>query len=200
MTIAILALLSGVLVAVVAIGLGLCHRELRAMRRGLAAIDEGEGRRAAAIIGSVQAMREPLDAIRAGVEELSPNRRATVEPSTPTSKPPTGAESSGLRLDLPRAVDDERDSEVETRLVRQPTAAELRAAGALPRGRAAADSASGSAPPVTLKPVCGMCKGSGAVRAFDGALEQCRACKGSGYVDPDEGLLDAEARAAQLPG
>jgi len=191
MNLAVLVLLNGVLVAVVAVGLGLCHRELRVMRRCLAALDEGEGRRTAAIVAGVQAMREPLDAIRAGVEELSPNRHKTVEPRAPTGRPPTGAESSGLRLDLPRAVEDERDSEGEARLVRQPTAAELLAAGAVPRG--------GSAPPVMLKPVCGMCKGCGAVRAFDGALEPCRACKGSGYVDPDEGLLDAEARAAQLP-
>jgi len=197
MSFAILVLLNGVLAAVVAVGLGLCVRELRAVRRCLAALDEGEGRRAAAVVGSVQAMREPLDAIRASVDELSPTRRKTAAPSTPTGKLRASVESSGLRLDLPRAVDDERDTEDETRLVRQPTAAELLAAGAVPRGRAAA---SASAPPVTLKPACRICQGSGALRAFDATLEQCRACGGSGYVDPDEELLDAEARAAQLPG
>jgi len=137
-------------------------------------------------------MKEPLDAIRVGVEELSPNRRATVEQSQPAAGSRAAATApTGLRLDLPRAVEEERDSDGETRLVRQPTAAELLAAGAV---------AAGVRAKATLEPVCRMCKGSGAVRAFDGALEQCRACNGSGYVDPEEGLLDAEARAAQLPG
>lgn len=188
----ILALALGL--AAVAVGLALCHREIRALRRAIAALDEGNGRRAAAIVAGLQSLREPLEAVRAGVEELSPNRRETVEQRAPTA---TAPEPTGLRLDLPRATDDERDSEGETRLVRQPTAAELLAAGAV-------RPASGRrriTPRSVLGAVCRMCEGGGMVRARSSALESCSGCGGSGYIDPEDEIAPtSDERKAQLPG
>lgn len=131
MSVAVLVLINVVvLVAVTAAGLGLCYRELRLVRRGLAALDEAEGRRAATIVGSVQAVREPLDAIRVGVEGRSSEPRARRDDPWPRS----GREDmTGLRRDLPRAIDD-GDSDGETKLMRQPTLEELRATGAVPDG------------------------------------------------------------------
>ncbi|MFT3767530.1 MAG: YuiA family protein [Minicystis sp.] len=138
MSTTILAVLNLILVAVVVVGFAACHRELRIIRRGLGAIDEGHGRRTAAIVVGLQGLREPLEAIRAGVEELSPNRRDTVEqrgPLPPSAVVPASKATipapTGLRLDLPRASEEDRDSEGETRLMRPPTAAELAAAGAV---------------------------------------------------------------------
>jgi hypothetical protein len=62
MSIAILILVK---VVVTAVGLGLCHRELRSIGRGLGALDEGAGRRAAEVVAGLQGLREPLEAIRA---------------------------------------------------------------------------------------------------------------------------------------
>jgi hypothetical protein len=207
MSIAILFFMN---VVVTAVGLGLCHRELRIIRRGLGALDEGAGRRAAAVVSGLQSLKEPLESIRTGVEELSPQRRPTVEQRGPFSKrvgavPVAAAvESKGLRLDLPRAAEDERDSDGETRLVRQPTLAELRAAGAVAPGvRLPAPVKRAVTPPergTTLKPVCRMCEGGGMMRARSGALEPCGGCNGAGYVDPEGAVLDAEERAARVPG
>ena len=242
------------LLTLILIAAGACLRELRALREdlaaglaaldegagrrgaalvaGLAALDEGAGRRGAALAAGLAALRDPLEAVRAGLEELSPNRRETVEqrapqplelrgpqslePRGPQPPPrPTLPEPTGLRLDLPRATDDDRDSDGETRLVRQPTAAELAAAGARrpvsgPRrtGKgtlmsvpAQAMPPSGSAPRAGIRMVCRMCEGSGVVRMRDGALEDCRGCYGAGYVDPADVPAECgDEREARLPG
>jgi hypothetical protein len=206
MSVAILVFLN---VVVTVVGLGLCHRELRIIRRGLGALDEGAGRRAAAVVSVLQSLKEPLEAIRVGVEELSPQRRPTVEQRAPFSKragavPATAVEPTGLRLERPRAAEDERDSDGDTRLVRQPTLAELRAAGAVaPGARLPAPAKRPVTPPergATLKPVCRMCEGGGMVRGRNGALEPCGGCNGAGDVDPEGAVLDAEERAARVPG
>ncbi|MFT3764772.1 MAG: hypothetical protein QM820_04540 [Minicystis sp.] len=121
-----------VLVTVAAVGLAACHRELRIIRRGLGALDEGQGRRTASLVVGLQALQGPLGAIRASVEELSPNRRDTVEQRPSVTPPPSkAATSTGLRLELPRAAAEDRESDGETRLMAQPTATELVAAGAV---------------------------------------------------------------------
>jgi hypothetical protein len=196
---------------------GACLRELRALRAGLAAglgaLDEGAGRRGAALVAGLAALRDPLDAVRVGLEELSPHRRATLEQRGPQPPRPTLPEPTGLRL--PRAGEDDRDSDGETRLVRQPTSAELAAAGALRpasgtrrTGKGLLTSVpapgvppSGSAPRAGIRMVCRMCEGSGVVRMRDGGLEDCGGCNGAGYVDPADAPAEyGDEREARLPG
>jgi hypothetical protein len=164
-----------VLVVAVAVVFALTRRELRALRRALSAADEAGGRRAATLLAGLRALREPLDAVRAQLDELSPDRRATMErmlssppaPASPTS-PASPVESTGLRL--PRASEDERESDGETRVM-------------------------------LLRAVCRMCEGSGVVRAGSGSLAGCGGCDGAGYVDPSaEPAPGVVGRDAQLPG
>jgi hypothetical protein len=183
-----------------AMGLVGCCRELRAIRRGLGALDKGQGRRAAVVSRGLRALREPLDTICAGVEGLSLGRRdTTAQPGPPlfTTSPPPPPESAGLRLNLPRAVDEDRDSDGETRLVRQPTAAELAAAGAVRPARSVREAPAGG----TLRSVCRMCDGSGSQRMQSGGLGDCGGCQGSGYLDPAAPALNgSDDRRARLPG
>jgi hypothetical protein len=218
MTALLLALLVLVLplLTLLLLAAGACLRELRALREslaaGLGALDEGAGRRGATLVAGLAALRDPLDAVRVGLEELSPNRRATLERG-PQPPRPTLPEPTGLRL--PRAGDDERDSDGETRLVRQPTGAELAAAGALRPGSGTRRTGkgtltsvpaqgvppSGSAPRAGIRMVCRMCEGSGVVRMRDGGLEDCGGCNGAGYVDPADAPADCgDEREARLPG
>ncbi|APR85641.1 Hypothetical protein A7982_10990 [Minicystis rosea] len=130
MSATLLAILNLVLIAVSVVGFLTCHRELRIIRRGMGALDEGQGRRAATLVSGLQALREPLEAIRAGVEELSPNRRDTVDQRRrfhAASVPALHAlvpEPTGLRLDLPSMADEVRDSEVETQVMKPRASAE----------------------------------------------------------------------------
>jgi hypothetical protein len=147
----VLVVLDVVLLAAITGVLAVCRRELRALRRGLGAVDEAGGRRAATLLAGLQALREPIEALRAGMDDAAPDRRSTIEvrpfspaPSPATPRPMESVESTGLRLDpfgvasppqridLPRAADGDRESDGETRVIKPPTAAELAAAGAVP--------------------------------------------------------------------
>lgn len=175
-----IAVLNALLVVIAALGFAVCYRELRVLRRGLGALDEGAGRRTASIVVGLHALKEPLEAIRGGVEELSPNRRDTVEqrgPAAKTDRPAAGA--AGLRVDVPKVGEEDRDSDGETRMMSAPSAE-------------------------TLKAPCRLCGGGGMVRARGGALETCGGCGGSGYIDPEGGRElgggGVDERAARLPG
>jgi hypothetical protein len=202
-----------VLLVALAAAFTVCRRELRALRRGLGAVDEAEGRRAATLLAGLQALREPLDVLRAGMEELAPDRRSTVEvrPFTPAPATPSPPESTGLRLDpfgatsgpqrrdLPRATDEDRDSDGETRVVKPPTAAELAAAGGTPDPPALA--AAGLGRPRVPRPVGAPHPPPRRVRTQTGTLLSmpaqaqppasspevalravCRLCEGTGVV------------------
>lgn len=106
-----------ILAAAVVALLGLCYCELRTIRHGLDALDESARRRAAVMVGE-------LNALRARGREPAPPAPA------------------GLRL--PGANVEEHDSEGETRVMRQPTAAELAAQGAVPPCRRGGAAAAGS--------------------------------------------------------
>ncbi len=200
------------LIAIVATASAVLLRELRALRRRLGALDEAEGRRTATLLAGLHALREPLDALRVTVHELSPEGRATVERML--SSPPSTAmpATTGLRLDLPRASEEERESDGETRVVKQPSKADLTAAGAVPdaparavadpgRPRTAAPAPSSTPAPATLRAVCRLCAGSGVARARSGAVEDCQGCGGVGYIDPSAAQASpgASGRDARLP-
>lgn len=270
-------LFAGLVVAEMAVAIlfcALCLRELRVVRRGLGALDEGAGRRTASVVAGLAELRDPVLAIRTGVDELSPNGRKTIE-HRPSPALAAAASAAPPPVDMPRMAGEDRDSEPETRLVRQPTAAELAAAGlpqprTIPRPDPPALAAAGldrpqarlappgrtphpppvkraatvmglpppagappqsthrpppatvptpprrtgtgtlmsmpaqSAPPssgASIRPVCRMCEGSGAVRTRSGQLDDCRSCNGSGYLDPSTHPLGAgDEREARLPG
>lgn len=178
-----------------------CLRELRAIRVALVALDEDGGRRAATLVAGLSALRAPLDALRSGGAGPSLQEGAPPQASFPAprrSLHPVSPPVSGLRLDLPRANDEDDDSEGETRLVRQPTAAELEAAGAT--------RPTVPPPPISAarrtdrRSACRLCAAQGTVRVRGGALTTCTGCEGSGFVDPARAPVPLdEERLARLP-
>lgn len=210
----VLAFAAVVLLAAAVAGIAACHRELRRLRRGIEALDEGGGRRAAAVMAGMEALRGPIEdlrlAVAAGLEELSPNRRQTMEQRAlfPPAPDPSSSrlraappESAGLRLDLPRAAEaeEDRESDGETRLIPQPIAAELLGSSAGARAPV-----SGRAPRGSPAAVCRMCEGAGVVRARSGAVDRCDGCAGTGSLDPTDEratlVNGADERSARLPG
>lgn len=184
----VIVLLEVVTLVVTAVGLIACHRELSAIRRCLAALDEGQGRRLAMVVVSLQGLRGPLDALRAGVDGLSSERRDTVEQRSPP--PPTAPGASPTSA--PQAPPTSAAGPART------------STGTLMSMPAQAAPSSGSAPKVVFRAVCRLCEGSGIVRVRSGALNDCGGCAGSGYIEPLDEHTAAQAsageRRAQLPG